>query len=474
MDQTLCPGCRERDACIAALEAQCRAGDARVVALEKRVAELEGRLNDLTKPPLPPRPGAALPKAPARKPSGKKPGGQPGHPPHLKAVLPPERVNRTVAYVPHACAHCHTPLPKEAGPEDPPPTRHQVAELPEMAAHITEHQGHARTCPCCGKITWATIPDQVRAHSIGPHLTAVLSYFAGCHGVSKRGVEEICEAVFDAPIALGTVANLEQEMSAALASAHEEAVAAVRQAPVKYVDETGWKQAGHKRWLWVAATNTVVAFVIDLFRNVTALRKLLGPTLSGIVCSDRWRAYDYVELLRRQVCWAHLKRNWEKMQKRGGKAKSVADDCLSVQQRVFEQWHLFRGGGCSRVQMDDAMAPLMLEMAAILQQGLRCRDRKIKRFCGRVLDVYPAMWTFVVVEGVEPTNNHAERVQRRAVLWRRRSFGCHSASGCRFVERILTVVQTLRLQRRSVLRYLKAALIAHRAGTSTPSLLSLG
>ena len=139
------------------------------------------------------------------------------------------------------------------------------------------------------------------------------------------------EPHLQAPIALGTIANLEQEMSAALAPAHQEAVAAVRQAPVKYVDETGWKQAGRKRWLWAAATNTVVVFLIDVFRNVTALRKLLGPTLSGILCSDRWSAYDHVELLKRQVCWAHLKRNWEKMLDRGGKAKIVAESCLSVQ-----------------------------------------------------------------------------------------------------------------------------------------------
>jgi transposase len=456
MEQPQCPGCRERDA--------------RIAALETRVAELERRLNDLAKPPLS-RPGAALPKAPPKKRSGNQPGGQPGHPPHLKKVLPPERINRTVTYVPKVCVHCHTPLPAKPGPQDPPPLRHQVAELPALAAHLTEYQGHARTCPGCGTVTRATIPDEVRAHSVGPRLTAVLSYLAGCHGVSKRGVEEISEAVFDAPIALGTVANLEQEMSAALAPAHEEAVAAVRQAAVKYVDETGWKQAGHKRWLWVAATHTVVAFVIDLFRNVTALRKLIGPTLSGILCSDRWRAYDYVELLQRQVCWAHLKRNWEKLQERGGKAKVIAEGCLSVQERVFEHWHLFRGGGCSRAQMDEAMAPLMLEMMALLQQGLRCRNRKTKRFCDRVLDVYPALWTFVVEEGVEPTNNHAERVQRRAVLWRRRSFGCHSASGCRFVERILTVVQTLRLQQRSVVAFLYEAILAHRTRHPRPRLV---
>ena len=185
VQQPECPGCRERDA--------------RIAALEERVAELEGRLNDLIKPPVPPRPGAALPKGPAKKPSGKKPGGQPGHPPHLKLLLPSERVKRTVTYVPEECEHCHEPLPKEAGPHDPPPTRHQVAELPELAAEITEYQGHARTCPCCDNVTRAAIPEAIRAHSVGPRLTAALSYFAGCHGVSKRGVEEISEAMFQAP-----------------------------------------------------------------------------------------------------------------------------------------------------------------------------------------------------------------------------------------------------------------------------------
>jgi transposase len=455
MEQPQCPGCRERDT--------------RIAALEERVAALEGRLNDLIKPSVPPRPGAALPKGPAKKPSDKKPGGQPGHPPHLKTLLPPERVKHTVSYVPKKCEHCREPLPKQAGADDPPPVRYQVAELPELAAHITEYQGHARACPCCGKVTRATIPDAIRSHSVGPRLTAALSYFAGCHGVSKRGVEEISEAMFQAPIALGTIANLEQEMSAALAPAHQEAIQAVRQAPVKYVDETGWKQAGRKRWLWAACTTNVAVFLIDVFRNITALRKLI-PTLTGILCSDRWRAYDHVKLMQRQVCWAHLKRNWEKMLERGGKAKVIAECCLSVHKRVFKLWHLFRGGG-SRSQLDDGIAPLMLELVEILHAGRRCRDRKTKRFCDRLLAVYPALWTFVVVAGVEPTNNHVERAQRRAVLWRRRSFGCHSATGCRFVERILTTVQTLRLQGRSVLQFLHQTIVAHRSGLQGPALV---
>jgi transposase len=456
MEVPQCPGCRERDA--------------RIAALEERVAALEARLSQLLKLP-PPRAPAATHSPPTKKPTGKKPGGQPGHPPHLKAMLPPERVQHVVRYVPSLCGHCSSALSPEPRADDPPSTRHQVAELPGLAAEITEYQGQARTCSSCGEVTHAPIPDTVRAHSIGPRLSAALSYLAGCHGVSKRGLEEISEALFQVPIALGTIANLEQEMSAALAPVHQEAIAAVRQAPVKYVDETGWKQAGRKRWLWAATTTTATVFLIDLFRNVTALRKLLGPTPSGVIGSDRWSAYDHVEILKRQICWAHLKRNWEKMQERGGKAQVIAEACLSVQKRVFDRWHLFRGGGCSRNQLDEAMAPLMWELREYLRAGQRCRDRKTKRFCVRLQKVYVALWTFVVVEGVEPTNNHVERAQRRAVLWRRRSFGCHSAAGCRFVERILTVVQTLRLQGRSVLQYLHEAMTAHRSDLPSPRLL---
>ncbi|MGH8631528.1 MAG: IS66 family transposase [Burkholderiales bacterium] len=442
--------------------------------LEALVEKLQRQLQELTQPPSGSRPAPQLPPGPRKKPTGRRPGGQAGHPPHLKQLLPAERVKHTISYVPEQCDRCGAALPAEAGPDDPPPARHQVAELPPLAAEITEHQGQARTCARCGTLTRAPIPADIRAHSVGDRLTALLSYLVGVHGVSKRGVEEIAEAVFEAPVSLGTVANLEQEMSVALATAHQEAVAAVQQAPVKHADETGWKQAGRKRWLWVAATAGVVAFVIHRLRNVTALRQLLGVRWRGILCSDRWRAYDQWPLMQRQVCWAHLKRNWEKLLERGGAAQRIGAGCLSVSARVFEQWHLFRGGGRDRRALDDAMSPLMLELLAVLEKGQRSRDAKLARFCRRLADVYPALWTFVVVEGVEPTNNHAERVQRRAVLWRRRSFGCHSEVGCRFVERILTVVQTLRQQQRSVLQFLYEAIAAHRSGHHAPRLVMAG
>jgi len=475
MDAPGCQGCRERDARIVELEARLAELETKVRDQAKLILDLGKKLQDkdLPKSGSPTQQPEAN-KPPAKKPSQRKAGGQPGHPPHMKQLLPPERVSETVRIIPPQCEHCQQALPAERGPNDPEPTRFQVAELPDIKAKITEYQGHARTCPCCGKLTQAPIPEEIRAHSIGPGLAAAMSYLVGSFGLSKRRVEELVESLFEVPVALGTVANLEQEMSAALEPAHEEAMEAAKTAPVKHADETGWKKAGRKRWLWVVATSDVVVFLIHRLRNAAVVMQLLGKTLKGILCSDRWRAYDSVPLLQRQVCWAHLKRNFEKLLNGSKKAKAIGQACLKIKDKVFEVWHLYRGGGLKWEEMDDRMAPLSLELLAVLQEGARSRDRKLARFCERLLAVYPALWTFVVVKGVEPTNNHAERVQRLAVLWRKNCFGCHSDSGCRFVERILTVVQTLRLQKRPVLQYLKAVLIALRNGEAKPKLLPVG
>jgi transposase len=458
-----CPGCRERDQAIAELREQ-------IAALRAEVASLARKLDER---PQPPRGPAGMSPAPAKKPTGRKRGGQPGHPPHLKELVPAERVDRIVPLVPDVCTGCRADLSAVPTAADVAPLRHQVAELPELAARITEYQAHARICPDCGRLNQAAIPASIRRRSLGERLTAVLAYLVGSHGVSKRGVEEIAHDVFGVQVALGSVANLEQEVSAALEPAHQEAMAHVRAGPVKHLDETGWKQAGKKRWLWVAATGTVAVFLIDRLRNAVALSKLLGTAVAGVLCSDRWRAYDDHPLERRQLCWAHLKRNFEKHLERGGKAKQVAEAALDITRRVFEAWHLYRGGG-SHPALDETIAPLMLEMLGVLQSGLRSRDARLKRFCARLLTQYPAMWTFVVIDGVEPTNNHAERVLRRAVLWRRRSFGCQSDAGCRFAERVLTAVQSLRLQGRSVVAFLQESLAAHRAGLVGPSLLAGG
>ena len=320
-------------------------------------------------------------------------------------------------------------------------------------------------------INHATIPSEVRAHVIGPRLAATMSYLSGRFHLSKRSVKEFVEAVFDVPVSLGTVAALEQQTSAALASAHDQARDAVRDAPVKNADETGWKQAGAKRWLWTAATATVAYFVIHVHRGARGLKTLLGEAITGIVISDRWWGYNGLPLQQRQVCWAHLKRDFQKCLERGGEGKVVGATGLMVVEDVFTLWWDFRQRRINREGLAAQLEPIVEELRAALERGSGCADHKVMAFCDNLLTLYPALWLFAGIEGVEPTNNHAERVLRMGVLWRKNAFGCHSESGCRFVERILTVVQTLRLQKRSVLSFLEESVIAHRLGIPAQALL---
>lgn len=466
MDSPTCPGCQQRDKALAELQRQ-------LDELRQQVADLQAKLGiNASNSSLPPSANPpAAPKPVTKKKTGKKRGGQPGHPPHLRQLLPPDRVSVTHHYCPQHCRACRAPLPAQPGPNDPAPIRFQAIELPDVAAAVTEYQGHTRTCPGCGVRTSAAIPAEVRAHSTGPRLTATLSYLSGCHGLSKRAVEEIAEAVFAAPVSLGTVSNLEGEVSAALAPAHQQALEAVRAAGVKGADETSWKRAGQLCWLWAAATATVAAFVVHARRSAVGLAALLGDSIGGILCSDRWAAYAGVPADRRQVCWAHLKRDFRKVVDRGGPSVKVGRVGLRVVKEVFAQWHLFRGGGCSRAQLQEALLPLELRLHRVLLWGADESDAVVARFCENVLALDNALFVFARVEGVEPTNNHLERLLRRGVLWRKRSFGSAGERGCRFVERALTVVQTLRLQQRSVLAYMTEALTAHRAGLPIPQLI---
>jgi transposase len=269
MDVPQCPGCKERDD--------------RIAELERRLSALEARLktnssNSSTPPSANPL-GAKPPVTKRKKKKKRRRGGQTGHPPHLKQLFPGEQVTRTKAFVPEHCNGCQAALSPEASPGDPEPKRFQVVELPKIVLDVTEYQAHGRTCPSCGVLTQATIPAEIRAHSVGPALTATLSYFSGCHGVSKRGIEEIAETVLGAPIALGTVANLEQEVSAAVEPAHQEALAAVRRADVKFADETSWKLWGRLCWLWAAAIAGVAVFVIHAKRSAKGQGELISACL---------------------------------------------------------------------------------------------------------------------------------------------------------------------------------------------------
>jgi transposase len=284
-------------------------------------------------------------------------------------------------------------------------------------------------------------------------------------------VEEIADRVFGAPIAVGTVANLEQEVSAALEPSHREALEAVRRAEVKYADETSWKVWGKLCWLWAAATAGVAVFVIHAKRSALGLKAILGESIEGIVHSDRWHVYLQVPEQFRQLCWAHLKRDFRKIVECGGPSVFVGRRGLRIVGDLFAAWRAFEAGTITRGRLQELIAPLERRFSKTLLEGALGDDARVAKFCENLLNLESALWTFAQVEGVEPTNNYMERQVRLAVLWRRRSFGCNSVVGCRFVERILTVVQTCRLRERNIVEYLTAAVQAHRSGREYAKLL---
>ena len=345
-----CPHCVQLIGLVAQLQSQVLEFQAEVKRLHSRIRDLEAKLNthsgNSSLPPSANPPGA--PKFPPRQPTGRKPGGQPGHKGHSRARLPVGRVNEVIEYFPDDCEKCHAPLSRERGGNDPEPVWHQVAELPPVAAIVTEHQGHGRRCGDCGHVTFGKIPAAIRAHAFGPRLAAAVVFLSSrCHG-GKRTVAETVQTLFGVPIALGSISNLKTEVAAALAPAHLEAEKAVREAPVKNADETGWSIAGKLCWLWMAATKLVACFKITAGRGKADFRKLLGEKVDGVVGSDRWHAYNFLELPDRQLCRAHLKRDFQKWLDRGGEGVPVGQAGLAAVKRLFELWRDFRQGSIDR------------------------------------------------------------------------------------------------------------------------------
>lgn len=372
-----CSGCRQRDQIIATLEKRITDLKAQLLRVRRTTTDLKTQLqkardrgqrnsSNSSMPPSTNPPDA--PKPPPQKPSGRKPGGQPGHPPYPRQRLPPERLTKVVPFIPETCGHCQMPLPAEPGPDDPQPTWHQVAELPECIAQITEYQGHSRTCTTCGRRTTTKIPDAIRRFSVGPRLAAALAYLSGSPHVSKRGIEEIADTLFQAPIALGTISNLEAEMSAALQPAYAQAQQAVRDAKVKNIDETGWKEAGKRRWLWLATTAQVACYLIHTGRGAAGLLALLDGQIKGIVISDRWCVYDRIRLSCRQICWAHLKRDFQKLVDLGGAGKKYGRAGRAIAAILFDEWKSFRGGG-SRRALQFELEPVRDALRAWLEGG---------------------------------------------------------------------------------------------------------
>ena len=445
-----------------------------VQTLSARVAELEARLgqnsSNSSRPPSSDPPGRR-PAASPGTPSGRRPGGQPGHPGHCRALLPPEQVSAMVRRVPSQCAGCGAALPAVAAPTDPLDERQQVVEAPPTAAMVIEYHLAARRCGHCGHLTRAMLPATAGPSGFGPRLTAISTLLTGRYRLSKREAAACVGDVFGVDLAVGSVSALEQTMSAALAPMVAEAHAAVQQAPVANLDETRWRETRKRVWLWTVVTATLTVFQIAPSRGGKVARALVGAAWAGIIGSDRGTMYAWWDRERRQVCWAHLERDFQTLVDWGPGARPIGKRLLAIEAEVFACWHRFRRGEIDRAILMQEVAPHQAALRRALDDGAAGADAKAAGVCRELLKLWPALWTFVTVDGVEPTNNRAEQALRPAVLWRKGSFGTHSPTGSRFAERMLTVAATCRQQHRPLLDVLVRALVAARTGAPPPSLL---
>lgn len=398
----------------------------------------------------------------------RRPGGQDGHPGHQRALVPPERVDRRIEYFPRECRRCKRDLDGVA--VDAEPLHHQVAEIPEIRPIVTDHVQHRVTCPDCRTRTTASLPDDVPRVCFGANLRALVVLLIGRYRISWRETVDLCLDVFGLSVSVGSIGNIVTHVSGALAVPYDEIASTARESAVCYMDETGWREKGKALHLWILVTALVVLFRIGR-RTKKVAQEMLGEQYAGIGVTDRYVVYRLLADERHQVCWSHLKRNFEGLVERGGEAATVGEACLGVSDKLFATWHAYKEGRIPRATMQRRMAKVEMRAGQVFQEGCGSRSAAARTLCESLCKIGPSLFVFARTEGVEPTNNTSERCIRPAVQWRKICFGTQSGEGSRFVERILTVVATCRLQGRSLLAYLRDVIVAADSGGEIPSLV---
>jgi transposase len=442
--------------------------------LEARVTELEQRLNRSSRnssvPPSQDPPSA--PPRPRQPGSARTRGGQPGHEGRNRPLLPLERVDELIEYWPERCLACARHFGEDERVDAAAPQRHQVCELPPIAVTVSEHRLHRLRCPRCAAETRAELPAAVPRSAFGPRLQAAVATLAVRNRVSRRDSCELVRELFGAELSTGSVDAIVSRAGGALAVPYDGLLRHVRAAPAVNIDETGWRLRGTQRTLWGLLSARAAVFRIGPDRHEREAKALLGAGFAGIACSDRWWAYNYLDPQRRQLCWAHLVRDFTAHSEGLAAQKEFGEACLTIAARLFEAWQEYRHDG-DRARLLEQTDPLKEELRTLLERAARksTKTKYHRLFAANLLKRWPALWTFTLVDGVEPTNNHAERGLRGAVIYRKLSLGSQSDHGERTIERLLSASVTCRLQRRSLFAYLTDLLSANIRGDPTPLLV---
>jgi transposase len=402
----------------------------------------------------------------------RKAGGQSGHRGAGRELRPEDQIDQIVDHYPLACGGCGREFTDQQRRPKRRFGRHQVCDLPPISVIWTEHRTHQLRCRHCRARTSALVPQEIAGSPFGLRLQAALVTLTAAYRVSRRGITEIARDLFGVDLSSGAADAICQRASQALAAPHLQLQDWVLDQPAVHVDETGWRTSGDGRALWGASTPDAVFLQIEEHCNREVFDALIGTTFPGIVISDRWNGYSHLDPQRRQACWSHLQRDFRRHADGLGKQKPFGETGLELTGRVFAAWRAYQHDHHDRERLQAEIAPIQTELRQLLENASpkKARNRWHRRFANNLLKIWPALWTFTLINGVEPTNNPAERALRAPVIHRKVSLGTQSANGERFAERALSAAGTCRLQHRSLFTYLSELIIAHNRGDPFPAL----
>jgi transposase len=438
-----------------------------VLSLMARVEELERQIGRSSRnsslPPSRDSPDARQTR-PKKKGSGRSQGGQPGHPgQHRPMVADPDRVE---TYWPSQCAGCGVPVGEDDRIADGDPVAHQVSDI-TVVVEVCEHRRMRTRCGC-GHRTLALLPAGVPEGAFGASVAAAASTLTAAR-VSRRETGRLLEDLCGIRVSSASVEALVKQASAALEDPYVRILAHLDEAAVRCADETSWRQAGDSRWLSVAAAVDAALFQIATRRDRDATRALLGDDPGGVIVSDRYSVYLYIDASKRQLCLAHLLRDFVALGERArapGRLGRKLERCLADAFKILNQPERDMEN-LTALRAD--LASCRQQLQTLLEQGARGHDQRTARFCAGLLERYDALWTFTRIAGVPATNNTAERALRHGVLWRKTSYGTQTDHGNRAVERLLTIRETCRLQHRRLHTYLATAITAHQHEQPIPA-----
>jgi len=428
-----------------------------------RVVELEERLNvnssNSSKAPS----QDPFHKPRRSPPSGRKPGGQRGHPRHTREMIPLEQVNRVIEVKPESCFRCGARL---SGADSILVRHHQVVELSSVSPEVIQYNVHTCKCDVCGKLVKAQLPQEAKK-SFGPRLMAFLTMLSGEAHVTKRKIRTIMHHL-GIKISLGAVCNIHRLAGALLQKPFEEIRTTVLQSSNINADESGWRYKHSKCWLWIGATPLATFFCVNPSRSQSAFQMIFNGFYNTLT-TDRYGAYN-LHLGAKQVCLAHIRRDFIKISERFNADGAIGRILCDQLDAIFALWKQFKARELSRTELQQQAQEFIENIKKTLTCGAVADglNSKTTAFCNDLLDRFKTLWTFLFQENVEPTNNLAERGLRPAVIYRKLTGGSQSEWGMTFIERLLTVVCTFKQRAKNVFTFLIGTFNAHIFGGVAP------